>query len=360
MKNKKYNFLLTNAKSQIITSTIYNLREEFNCNIIITGDNEDSIGYFLADTFYLIKADDEKTYLKKIIQICQEEHIEAIIPHTIKERILLMKNKHDFDMINVKILSSSVESIIKSNNKTEFFKICEEIGVPVAKYYVVNTLTDLEEKAKLLGYPEKKVIIKPVTAHGSRGFRILNKNIKLKDLFFQSRGEDQVESKLSSLKTILGKKFPDLIISEYLPGTEYTVDCLRQNEHTIIIPRTRDVVKSGLTAKGTVVENEEIITYAKKLAEKIDLTTVFGFQFKLDNEGVPKILECNPRIQGTMVMSTMCGANIIAMSVKMLLYEKVEAPVIDWNTKFYRIWSGMGIGTTKKVKTMDLSKNTNE
>jgi hypothetical protein len=56
----------------------------------------------------------------------------------------------------------------------------------------------------------------------------------------------------------------------------------------------------------------------------------------------------------------MCGANIIAMSVKMLLHEKVEAPVIDWNTKFYRIWSGMGIGTTKKVKTMDLSKNTNE
>ena len=44
----------------------------------------------------------------------------------------------------------------------------------------------------------------------------------------------------------------------------------------------------------------------------MDLRYAFGFQFIGD-----KLLECNPRVQGTMIASTYAGCNIIYSAVKM-------------------------------------------
>lgn len=134
-----------------------------------------------------------------------------------------------------------------------------------------------------------------------------------------------------------------MIVTEYLPGEEYTVDVIRKGKLMTVIPRKRDLIRSGITFNGSVENNLEIINYSKKLAENLNLEYCFGFQFKLDENNIPKILESNPRVQGTMVLSTIAGANIIFSSVKLLLGEKIPEFNIDWNSKIFRYWGGVGL-----------------
>ena len=61
----------------------------------------------------------------------------------------------------------------------------------------------------------------------------------------------------------------------------------------IVIPRRRDLIRTGITFNGTVVQREDIIEYSKKLTEKIGLEYAHGFQFKEDTKDSPKIIWIN-------------------------------------------------------------------
>jgi len=70
----------------------------------------------------------------------------------------------------------------------------------------------------------------------------------------------------------------------------------------------------------------------------------------MNEDGNPVLLESNPRVQGTMVMSTFCGANIIYSSVKALLGETIPEFEINWNTKLYRYWGAVGVNGEDVIK----------
>ena len=92
------------------------------------------------------------------------------------------------------------------------------------------------------------------------------------------------------------------------------------------------------------MDDESLVSYAERLADELGLTFAFGFQFKRDREGTPRILECNPRIQGTMVTSTVAGANVVYSAVKHALGEPIPDDELDPSTdcSFLRYWGGIG------------------
>ncbi len=121
--------------------------------------------------------------------------------------------------------------------------------------------------------------------------------------------------------------FPELIIMEYLPGEEYSVDVLADNGRFIsAIPRSRDHIKMGISFVGTAVRDKEIIDYSERIVEGLKLNGNIGLQFKRDNNGIPKIIESNPRVQGTIVLCTAAGENMVYEAVKLSLGEKVSVP----------------------------------
>ena len=63
----------------------------------------------------------------------------------------------------------------------------------------------------------------------------------------------------------------------------------------------------------------------------------------------PKILESNPRVQGTMVLATIANANIIYSSVKNVLGEEIPDFNIRWGTKISRFWGGIGVDSDNKI-----------
>lgn len=338
--------LITGVGAPGIMGTVYSLKKNYdNRQIYLVGTdiNAGAVGKYFCNDFYILPpASEGNIYLDALKDICIKEKINIIIPQNTKELLTLALNTQKFVEIGTKVLISNFEAINKANDKFELMNICKSCEIPVAKFDKVTDSENLMNAVKNLGWPEKKIVVKPPSSNGQRGVRIIDENRDLKRAFYSEK-PSSLYITLNDLKSILGKTFPELIVTEYLPGEEYTVDVLRKGKITTVIPRKRDLIRSGITFNGSVENNLEIIRHTKKLAENLDLEYCFGFQFKLDENNIPKILESNPRVQGTMVLSTIAGANIIYSSVKLLLGEDIPEFNIDWNSKIYRYWGGVGL-----------------
>ncbi len=360
---KPIKVLVTGAGAPGITGTLYSLKKNFDnrkIEVIGTDIKDDVVGKYLCDKFYQVVSPKQDNYVNVMLEVCKKERVDVLLPQTTAELFKLSKNKRTFEEIGTRITLSDYNAIEIANNKFKLTEIFKKLKLPYPKFYLSKRFDDLIEKAKKLGFPEKPVIIKPPESSGMRGLRVLYEKANLKGSFFNEKpvnisSEGKVPNSIfitsQALYRIIGDEFPELMISEFLPGKEYSVDCFRTEDgsKSVIIPRTRDLIRTGITFYGTTEKNEEIMQYSKRIADDLNLTYMFGFQYKLDEEGVPKILESNPRIQGTMVLTTFADANIIYASVKHALNEKLPDFNIKWGTRIIRYWGGIGVLNKKKV-----------
>jgi len=223
--------------------------------------------------------------------------------------------------------------------------------VPYPAFYLSDSKDSLIKAVKLLGYPERKVVVKPRVSNGMRGLRILTKEPWDVQRFLNMKPEG-VQISLDALIDILSiGNWPELLVTEYLPGPEYTIDVFRGKHGSVVIPRLREAIRSGITFDATVDLRSDLIDYSKKLAESLNLLYCFGFQFKLSAENIPKLLESNPRVQGTMVIDVFTGFNVIYYSVREALGKPVMVDDFDLKSeiKFKRYWGGIGIDGSRII-----------
>jgi len=340
--------IVTGAGAPGIVGTIYSLRnnpDNIEFKIVSTDIIEDPVGKYLSDEFYMVPPPENDTYIDIMKRIIERTNAKVILPQTTREIIVLSRRKEDFKAIGVNIVVSDYENLLTANDKFSLLEKAKEIGIPYPKYYLVTSQNSFMEAVEKLGYPQEKVVVKPRVSNGMRGLRIITPekwNVKR----FLSEKPEGVEIDLNSfIEIFYGNDWPELIVTEYLPGNEYTVDVFKDGTNVMIIPRLRKSIRSGITFEAQVEFREDLINFSKKLSEALDLNYCFGFQFKLSKEGIPKILECNPRVQGSMVVSTFAGFNMIYYAVKKALGFEVDLNNIKLReVQFKRYWGGIAIG----------------
>lgn len=345
--------LLTGAGAPGIKGTLYSLKNNpDNTRIRTVGVDirNDVSGKYLCDLFYQIPKPSEKSFIPALLKICKKEKVDVILPQVNEELSAISGHKKDFESIGTKVAISDKKAIDLSNNKNSLLKISRELKLPTPSFNLVNNSDDLEKFLVRLGWPENPVVVKPPVSSGMRGLRIIKERFNRKKNFYSEK-PFEIYMRKDELIGILGDSFPELLLMEYLPGKEYSVDLLKTDK-MIIVPRSRDTIRTGITFSGTVEKNQRIMKISERLSKKLKLNYVHGFQFKLDENGVPNIIECNPRTQGTMVLSTIAGANVIYGAVKYILTGETPAFDIKWGTRFLRYWGGVGLVNNKIVELL--------
>jgi carbamoyl-phosphate synthase large subunit len=335
--------MITGAGAPGAPGIIKSLRLNGERNIKVVGVDanlEESIGIGLVDKVYQISKAKDKNFISEILKICQTEKVDVIIPLVTMELFVFSKNKKLFEENNIKVQVSEYEQLNIANNKYNLMQFCKENDVPYPEFYIAKSIREFEEKAKLLGYPKKKICFKPPISNGLRGFRIINDSTDKMGSLINEKPNNVYIGYAEFLQIARDADyFPDLLLMEFLPGEEFSVDVMVNNGKChAVIPRSRDKIKMGISFVGTTVEDKEIIKYSKQLVESLKLNGNIGLQFKRDTNGVPKIIESNPRVQGTIVLCTASGYNMIYNSVKIALGEELIDYKINWNTKMIRYW----------------------
>jgi len=110
---------------------------------------------------------------------------------------------------------------------------------------------------------------------------------------------------------------PDLLTLEYLPGTEYTVDCFSHPVHGLLYAQARERIqtKAGISVQTQPVRLREAWDYAARISKKMVFHGAWFFQVKYSAKGELKLLEIAPRLAGSMVMSYAFGPNLPLLSL---------------------------------------------
>tara|TARA_R100000008_G_scaffold86624_1_gene80531 strand:- start:5791 stop:6882 length:1092 start_codon:yes stop_codon:yes gene_type:complete len=301
--------------------------------------NPKSIGLKFCDKYFIAPKGSSEKYVSKLFEYCSGNKIDLIIPCSDEELIPLARSKQIFASIGCNVLACSETSLETILNKQKLFEFLKSGPVKnhIPKSFICNNVNDFKRHYERLKDEGCNVCIKPTIAHGGRGFRVIS-DVRKEDLFEQKASHGTMSYK--SLVEVLsdgGDTFPDLMVMEYMCGTEYSVDCSK-NEKFTTVPRTREIIQDGICVAGTTIENEKLIDLSEKIYNLLGIRYHANIQYRYDHTGNPKLLEVNPRFSGTMEHCRGAGVNFAEIAIR----ESFGLPAVDysikWQTRMTRVW----------------------
>lgn len=272
------------------------------------------IDHLKAKDYYVIGIDSKVDTVGKII--CDEYHQSPLVSDT--EQFISFIGGLNFDVyipwldeehilfasdmkipFRKKIITSPPESILLCVDKNKTYEFAKRNGINVA-----------EKTDKVPAF------IRKISSRGSKGARIVI---------------DQQE-----LDSLNKDKF---IIQKILDGIEYTVDCLcdKAGNPIIIVPRER-VFATNVSLISKISMDEEIISFCKNLLEKIVLRGPINIQL-IREKNVLYLIEINPRLAGTSILTIQAGADILTESINDFLgIRSIKKFTVTNGLKMYRFY----------------------
>lgn len=302
--------------------------------------NPGAVGFALVDAGEVCPPGGAPGYAEAILQIVRRERIRVVLPLSSMELGALAGAADRFRQAGAVVLVSDPAGLKAANNKADVMAAAARVGVPVPESRRVADLAEFQAAVASLGYPDRAVCFKPEFGKGGRGFRILSaSHDRFTDLFEQKPGSAYMT--LAEAVEVLGSRprFPPLLVMEHLPGAEHSVDVLCHKGRSLaIVPRVRTAIKLGICFDGTVEKHDALAGFSERLVRELSLSYCINLQFKADAAGVPRILEVNPRVSGTIVLSAAAGVNLPYLAVQLGLGEPLGPTEVAWGTRMIRYW----------------------
>lgn len=317
------------------------LQQDKSVHVVCADADPDATGKYLANDFVSIPAAGNSDFTDTALSICRKKNIHVLMPLVTKELIPLSQRIKEFELAGTKLLVSSAASLEIANNKSRLYEFLQWRGLKIPDFRVVENVEQFQNAVAELGHPSKQVCFKPSVSNGSRGFRIISEQFNEADILFNQKPSNVFIRLNDALRVLSSAPFPELLVSQYLPGDEYSVDCLcNHGKALLVLPRLRKKMVNGISVKGEFVKKDQIIDYCTRIIKELQLHGNIGIQVKADEEGEFLVLEINPRVQGTISAALGAGVNLPLLAVKQELGLPImpDELIVKWGVRFSRYW----------------------
>lgn len=335
--------LMTGSGAPGAPGIIKSLRANPERAVTIVGvdANPANSGAWLVDRFFPVPRPSEKAFVPALLRICRENSVRVILPLVTRELLTLAANADRFAQAGVGIPISPPQALRIASNKASLLQFLLRSGIPTPRFAVARSLEEFEAALRDLGHPRKTVCFKPPESNGSRGFRIIDDSVDQLDLLLNYKPDNTFITRDNAVEILKrAGEFPPLLVMEFLPGDEYSVDLLVDRGRVLYaLPRRRQTITGGISSVCSVVKNAEIEEYCRRIAEALQLNGNIGIQVRADERGRYRILEINPRVQGTIVLCTAAGVNLPYLGIKLALGEPIPPDLeVRWGLTMYRFY----------------------
>lgn len=352
------NVLLTGAGAPGAAGIIKCFRNSGGEKIRIIGSdvNGNAYGKAMVDSFYVVPHAEAPQFVDKILEICRREQVDVVVPIVTRELPVFAANKALFHENNVRVSVMSSDLLNLVNNKYTLLEHLKDNGIRTPDYILCESIDQVENACSQLNFPREQICFKPTVSNGSRGFRILSNSLEQEvDLLFNSKPTSAYLTYPKMMDLLAYRPFPPLLFMEYLPGVEWTVDCLvSRGEAVYCIPRRRDKMNGGISVEATLVQDADIIALASEICAVFGVDGNIGMQFKGDKHGKPQLLEINPRLQGTTVICAAANVNLPYFGVLSALGKPIPNVDVNWNISMSRYWEEIYFDTDGQPFAYDL------
>ncbi len=249
-----------------------------------------------ADRFYLVPRISAPDYLDTILDICRKESIDGVFSLIDPELSLLAKEKEKFLAVGTTPIVSPYELVETCFDKYKMYKMLCEMEIPTGKCYVDKESFYRAVEEGEVSYP---VFVKPVKGSASININKVNSQKEMDVLF---------------------DLYDDLMIQEYMDGTEYGADVyidMITGRCTSIFVKEKIKMRAGETDKSVSVKDEALFAMIEKFVEKCGFCGMIDMDiFKIGDTYY--ISEVNPRFGGGYPHAYECGVNMPAQVIRNL------------------------------------------
>ena len=252
-----------------------------------------------------------------ITEIIKKERPDALLPNlggqTALNLSFRLANQGVLDKYNVEVIGVNLRAIEKGEDRIEFKKSMDSLGVEMARSEAVTTVEDAERVAERLGYP---VVVRPAYTMGGTGGGLVNNVEELRVIANRGIAASMINQVLIE-ESILGWEELELEIVRDQKGQMITV-CFIENVDAVGV-HTGD---SFCTAPMLTISKEvqaRLQDYAYRIVESIGIIGGTNVQFAHDpRTGRILVIEINPRTSRSSALASKATGFPIALVSAML------------------------------------------
>lgn len=282
--NEKHRVLIFPAGSEIGLEIYNSLKYSHHVEVFGASGKSDHASFVYEEDHYVEDAlyVDQPDFVERFNRLLRTLKIEFVYPTHDTIACFLAENQPEID---AHVLTSCAETNHIARSKRQTYKSFEQF----------NFCPEMFAKtSREMCFP---VFLKPDDGQGGKG-------------------ACTAES-LADLTFYLGKN-PSLLVTEFLPGEELSVDCFTSFRGKLLFigPRTRERIQMGISFRSTALElTQEIEQIAYCINETVSLNGAWFFQVKKDRNGQFKLMEFAPRQSSTMGLYRHTGVNFALLSL---------------------------------------------
>ncbi len=193
----------------------------------------------------------------------------------------------------IPIIGNHPHIIKRIRDKTKFFQELKRLDIPHPVTAMAENLEEARKTAKDIGYP---ILVKPSKGFGGVGIR-------------KSRGPEELAQAFQDASRI----DQNVLIQEYVSGTPASISLISSTTETITLTLNEQLLGVSEVGQeepfgycGNIVPFvastamvEKCVSVAEKITSNYGLVGSNGVDLVVSKEGLPYIVEVNPRFQAT-------------------------------------------------------------
>ena len=266
-------------------------------HVFATDCSELAPALYEADKHFIVPRMEDDGYLGEILSICEEHNIKGVLSLIDPELSLLAEHKQEFLEIGTLPIVSDLDVVEMCFDKYKMFDFLVQNGIQTVKSYIDKEQFFIDVQKEVITYP---VFVKPVKGSASINISKVTSNGEIEGLF---------------------SRFDNLMIQEFMNGTEYGADVyidMISGEIVSIFAKEKIKMRAGETDKSVSIKDEKLFKVIEEFVNNTGFKGIIDIDiFKVYDQYY--ISEVNPRFGGGYPHAYECGINVPRMIVNNMM-----------------------------------------
>jgi ATP-grasp domain-containing protein len=252
-----------------------------------------------------------EAYVDYCLDVVRRHRVDLFVPG--RNLLPIVRARSRFEALGARVLAAADAATLEllASKARAYSAIGGDI-VRIPDYEVVNDLAGFDAAWARLRPLHEAICYKPAVSIYGLGFRIVgDRGAALERL----RSGDRLLIGLDDARRAFAARgrFRDLLVMQYLPGPERSVDCLARDGVLV-----RCVVRRKEEGGQVIEDNPGAAEVARRLTARLGLTGLFNVQLR-DDHGVTYLLEINLRMSGGLPYACQSGLALPCWAVRLAL-----------------------------------------
>ncbi len=239
----------------------------------------------------------------------------------------------ELEKAGVKILGTAPKAIDAAEDRNQFERLLDELGIPKPPGRAVTSLSEALVVAEEIEYP---VLVRPSFVLGGRAMEIIHDADHLRAFYHQAEDANPGQP---------------ILVDKYFVGKEAEVDVISDGVDTLVPGIMEHIERAGIHSGDSMAVyppvtlsaqvQSQMVKYACDIAKKLDIRGVMNIQFVLQGEQA-FVLEVNPRASRTVpYLSKVTGIPMVSLATRCAMGQSLKE--LGYQSGLWEIGGKVGI-----------------